>query len=616
MANPHAPTFKATEPDFGDEPGSGSSDAMFFAKRKKRSNGMFYSAEGAGKSTAGQDTEAEAGKIDHALDDLTDIKHRDGYAALHKEATFSSAAKAGTVGALVGAAAGFAGGTAASDEKNKKQLEEAVAKAKGSEGGKAVASARETVGHIGRAGADAAQAAKRELDKHSSDAAFDELEKSAGFLSMPGKGGVGKAVLKGLGLGGLGVGGLGMAAGAGGSSSSPLLDMQSGKVDVSGSPALSYARDTAALSKKTYFPGAATEKPTATEKTQKPVNTKPAAAAAGWPPGSAESAALSELQASGDPVLAGLAGRRADSAARAEADKAKAIEAAKGEIPMTVGRGDSPPTKIKLDTQGRTPPGEMQARREKSDAWHTAEADKALGRGQQQEMADFELDPDPAGPVEPKPARRQSPAPVAEASPPERSTATQGVIDRANARAGEYRSARDAQADAEANAPYGIQTRRSPIGTPKAEPAAIEGPGAMLADRGPAPEAQMGDRPGMDWEALAETQFGSEIDREYPGLDPDSRFEMLLRASQEGKVPGSDQRAEEYAARGSAGREGYGNQVLGDSPSEMVSGMAGRRPGGPGQAGSFDEGRHEEFLAWLRSQGVDVPDPAAMVAGK
>jgi hypothetical protein len=116
----------------------------------------------------------------------------------------------------------------------------------------------------------------------------------------------------------------------------------------------------------------------------------------------------------------------------------------------------------------------------------------------------------------------------------------------------------------------------------------------------------------MNWEALAETQFGTEIDREYPGMDPETRSAMLLRASQEGRVPGTDQRAEEYAARGSAGREGYGNQILGDAPVEMAPGMAGRRPGGTG----FDDAELKQYLARLRAQGIEAPGQGTPVAGK
>ncbi len=367
MANPHAPTFKAKDSDFGPQPGEGGvGDGMFFAKRKKSPNGMFYSAEGAEKSTAGQDTDAEAGKVDHALDKLTDL-HKEAYADILKEATFSSAAKAGTVGAMVGAAAGFAGAkrlaeeTPASKAVTRAKVKAAVKKVQASEAGQAVSSARETLEHAGRAGADAAGAVKREFDKHagiksllgiqgpekgldgralptgliqeggsstgnatyrakqldydspkelaaigkkptggvyvkrwgnpvkpakkkpalmshdpryrennspvlqkaapapakgplikvkqetfkpmakaSSDAEFDELEKSANFLALPTKAAVGKAVLKGLGYGGLGVGALGVGAGAapGGSFKSPLVDMQTGDIDASQHPTL------------------------------------------------------------------------------------------------------------------------------------------------------------------------------------------------------------------------------------------------------------------------------------------------------------------------------------------------------------------------------------------
>lgn len=232
MQNPHAPSYKPNSPDFGPQPGESKDDGMFFANRKKRDNGMFYSADGAEKSTASQES-VEAGTVDHPLDELTDLQRKEAYAQLSKVAAFS-AAKAGAAGAAVGAAAGFLGGVrAAADtpESRGEKIEkakQALERAKRSEAGQAVQSARETVGHIGRAGANAATAAKREIDKRASDAAFDELEKSAGFLSLPTKAGVGKAVLRGLGYGGAGVGAMGLAAG-GVPGTPAMVDFQTGK---------------------------------------------------------------------------------------------------------------------------------------------------------------------------------------------------------------------------------------------------------------------------------------------------------------------------------------------------------------------------------------------------
>ena len=651
MANPHAPTFKAKSADFGNEPGegSGNSDGMFFAKRKRRSNGMFYSADGAGKSTAGQDTDAEAGKIDHALDELTDIKHRKGYASLHKEATFSSASKAGTVGALVGAAAGFAGGMAAADEKNKKQLEEAMRRARGSEAGQAVDSARETFGHIGRAGADAVMAAKDEIDKRA--AAFDELEKAAGFLSMPGKGAVGKAVLRGLGYGGLGVGALGMAAGAGGKS--PLVDMQSGKVNPDSSAALSGARDTFNTAKRTYFPGSKTEAP---EDAQHPIRAarvardqkewsaakRDGAVAAkrhrerndpakkmlfgllpqpGWihregnvlpRPGfptkgqrRAEAAGAADVESANrrggdESVYSGLGqegvsgiGRRAlgtaegeyqrmmsggdrsepssgskpssgsepSARARAAKPRAAAEAAAMGELR---GPAEAPAQKPSLPsnwgpggnfsaTQRAGRAAAAEAARAESDAWYGARADEAAARDAEPGTSPVDWDQ-----PEPRSAGRAESAAVAESKPRTKPRTKPKAAPVAVAPTPTPAETLPKQMKGRERPPYGIETARGPkprtSGLPpgaqyaidndlpltrdeealRRTPAAegpIAGPGAMIADRGPLPAPDIGSKRGVDEAQMAETQFGTEVDKLYPDVDAAQRRELIRMAS-------------------------------------------------------------------------------------
>ena len=620
MANPHAPTFKAKSADFGNEPGegSGNSDGMFFAKRKRRSNGMFYSADGAGKSTAGQDTDAEAGKIDHALDELTDIKHRKGYASLHKEATFSSASKAGTVGALVGAAAGFAGGMAAADEKNKKQLEEAMRRARGSEAGQAVDSARETFGHIGRAGADAVMAAKDEIDKRA--AAFDELEKTAGFLSMPGKAGVGKAVLRGLGYGGLGVGALGMAAGSGGKS--PLVDMQSGEVN----PAAAGALKPAVEYVKGMGEGNAQSTPEATEGPSAIRAAKQRRIQKDWARGRQDlMASKREHDTRNDPAKTMLGGllprpgivfkagdtlpayptlgfptkgdRRTEqqlsdelggSNRRAQSEgpysvmsdtgasgvAGRALGTAQGEFERILGGRNRESAGGKPSPSGETPlEGLARLRGQTPEPVRPGPGDSGKKPGMKRDAdGKYRIKLDTQGrkrgepgtsPVdwdqpEPRSAGRAESAAVAESKPRTKPRTKPKAAPVAVAPTPTPAETLPKQMKGRERPPYGIETARGPkprtSGLPagaqyaidndlpltrdeealRRTPAAegpIAGPGAMVADRGPLPAPDIGSKRGVDEAQMAETQFGTEVDKLYPDVDAAQRRELIRMAS-------------------------------------------------------------------------------------
>ena len=751
----HAPDHKPINADFGCQPGEGGvGDGMFFAKRPKRADGMFYSADGAGKSTAAQDTDVEAEKIDHALDDLTDLQHKTAYANILKEATFSSAAKGGAVGALVGAAAGFAGGKAVgetSDEERARRAERARAaleRAKGSEAGKALGSARDTIGHIGRAGANAAGAVKNEIDKRASDAAFDDLEKTAGFLSLPSKAGVGKAVLRGLGYGGLGVGALGVAAGG----KSPLVDMQTGSVNpdaagalkpvvqkgvdaMGGAPATSDGGQDAQINRlaearrakaqptpaqlrasrqEGLRAGQVMEEWKANPKSRqkweadqrrahgakplwkrflgKDLPDKGAGKAydpvpseqhgggkitaggnspGGNPQETAAAEALAEAKgggvassgkrlSSGEPISA------ADQQRREASDRAP-VEDRSG-VADADWQGPPLPAGYNADGTRKVTPGDLAAAQARyggmGDAAEpfedrpggpgAAETEttrrgpgrpslNALARGAG--LGDEELDifgqmrrgdisaDDFHGRLAKldEPAAQEAKKAPAATPPPKKAPATatqrpspplRPAVTAAETLGGPVPPP-TAQAAA-ASAPYGIETGRSrtprttglppgaqyavdndlPLtrdeerlrGAPAPEPG-IAGPGAMVAGRGKAPPAPTGKKVTTDMEAMAETRFGDEIDREYPGLDPKTRRQMLQMVAQQGGLPGD-------VGPGKARMQPGGMSVANVSPGLSAT----------GRTSGFDPEEHQRRMAELEAQGTDTGGPAGMVA--
>ena len=629
MANPHAPSFKRIDADFSD-PATKDKDGLFFGNRKKRSDGMFYSAEGAGKSTAGQDTDAEAGKIDHPLEGTTDL-HKEAYAAiLLKEGSAKTHAGAALAGAVGGTVAGFVGGQRAAEETDAEREERirkakaGLERAKASEAGKAVSSARDAIGHAGRAGADAAHAVKREIDKRASVEDIDALEKTAGFLSMPTKAGVGKAVLRGLGFGGLGVGALGAAAGTG-PGGQPGVDLQTG--DVGG--AVKGIGDAFAQGAKTtkdfYSPGAAPEsadpggqeaqnerfrkvRERVTRRSEspdwqqaqrmrldpayrksidesrregyskrpgrdpsqrempapKPAPSGPEAQAAEgpkgydpdkwtWPEGGGKpvrKASKSEAKAKAPPTaeaaaMAELTGQPAADwqgppmPTPADIAETNSIEASRTG-PPTVTREESDAGEADKATSGQASEARAAALKIPMDAKLTEDIppdtrQSAVDWADPEEPDTRQSAVDWADPKPPTPART-APRPKKQlAKAPPARTATQ-MLDRTPA--SDIDVPQDPSFTAKrkpAAEPKKIETGRGPAdgAGPQAEPGLAM---PMRGDEGRA-FAEVGDEAPTDDVALAEERWGPEIDKEFPGLNPEQRQEMLALSMQLGRVP-------------------------------------------------------------------------------